>query len=115
MADQKTVPDDEAEHGRDRGAGGSKLRIERGSPHQPIERQHTNPDGDKLLLDLEGAVDGPELGAFEIGARGKPIVRVDDRAQDTDREIEDDVGYGVTCASHGSDGIPERGALYGRP
>src|SRR3954454_25261261 len=108
MADQKTVPDDKTEHGGDRGAGGSKLRIERGSPHQPIERQHTNSDSDKLLLDLKGAVDGPELGAFEMRPHGQPIGRVDECTQDTHRELEDDVSYSVTRAWSGAEGIHER-------
>src|SRR3954454_8188214 len=102
MADQKTVPDDKTEHGGDRGAGGSKLRIERGSPHQPIERQHTKCDSDKLLLDLKGAVAGPELGASEVRPHGQPIGRVDDPTQATPRKIDDDVVHSLTRVSSGA-------------
>jgi hypothetical protein len=112
MTHQKAIPNDEAKDQRHRGPGKRTCAV-RSPPQQPIERQHAKPDRDELLLELKRPRGLIQARIFEERPDIDPVGRIDDAAQDGDRQEQCDIRVGVDLAGNGTK-RPEHAGLVSR-
>ena len=67
MTDQKAPPDDQGKDRSQRGAGPRGFISTSAPPANPVSRQQCQPDGDKMLFNVEEAEGLPVAGALQVG------------------------------------------------